>query len=379
MPAATPRLRVALPWLTTAVLGALVLTGCDSDEPQAAPPRGIVLNLGGSIGVLDEIDSPVKIAAKRPAGAEPDEDIYTLNEQSQLSSGEIVGIDDGTLVSLDPARPERATVLGPAVTWFPSRQGHKAWAVTEQPAATACAGETLPASVTARYAVRQHDLSGRPGPAGHTLPCGIRPLADSTQGVIGLLTTADEPGTGNAKKARTDVVLLDGKTHLLIRTLAENASVVSTGPSRVIWRQADCDKSGCVTAYDTTADKNTSLPDCAVGTPAGRGVISADGRWYATVLNTTTAVNHLAVLDLAEGHCKDLGRQANLTEADLDGPLKVAWSKTNLLVLDTTNGALTNFDAVSGEQTDRTSNLSITGTAQIWGTRLNRSGPARSW
>ncbi|GEB58900.1 hypothetical protein [Streptomyces gardneri] len=371
MTAATPCLRAALPWLTSAVLGALVLTGCNSDEPQAAPPRGIVLNLGGSIGVLDEINSPVKIAAKRPAEAKPDEDIYTLNEQSQLSSGEIVGIDDGTLVSLDPARPERATVLGPAVTWFPSQQEHKAWAVTEQPATTACAGETLPESVTARYAVRQHDLSGRPGPAGYTLPCGIRPLADSTQGVIGLLTTADDPSTGNAKKARTDVVLLDAKTHLLTRTLAKNASVVSTGPSRVIWRQEDCEQNGCVTAYDTTANKNTSLPDCTAGTPAGRGVISADGRWYATALNTTTAVNHLAVLDLAEGGCKDLGQQANLTGTDLDGPLKAAWSQNNLLTLDTTNGALSSFDATSGQKTDRKSNLSITGTAQIWGTRLN--------
>ncbi|MEU3687908.1 hypothetical protein [Streptomyces narbonensis] len=370
MTAVTPRPRAALPWLA-AVLGALVLTGCSSDEPQAAPPRGIVLNLGGSIGILDEIDSPVKIAAKRPADAKPGEDIYTLTEQSQLSSGEIVGIDDGTLVSLEPVRPERATVLGPAVTWFPSQQEHKAWAVTEQPAPTACAGEDLPESVTARYAVRQHNLSGRPGPEGYALPCGIRPLADSAQGVIGLLTMTDDSSAGNAKKARTDVVLLDAKTHRPTRTLARNASVVSTGPSRVIWRQEDCGKSGCITAYDTAANKNTPLPDCTAGTPAGRGVISADGRWYATALTTTTAANHLAVLDLAEGDCKDLGQQANLSGTDLDGPLEVAWSQTNLLTLDTTNGALANFNAASGQKTDRKSNLSITGTAQIWGTNLN--------
>ncbi|MFJ9430538.1 hypothetical protein ACIRQY_12795 [Streptomyces sp. NPDC101490] len=372
MTAVTPRPRAALPWLVAAALGPLILTGCTGDGSRAAaPPRGIVLNLGGSIGVLDEIDSPVKIAAERPAGAGPGEDIHALSEQSQLSSGEIVGIDDGSLVSLEPDRPERATVLGPAVTWFPSQRERKAWAVTEQPAPTACGGEELPESVTARYAVRPYDLSGRPGPQGYALPCGIRPLADSAQGLIGLLTTTDDSSVGNAKKARTDIVLLDAKTHLPTRTLAKNASVVSTGPARVIWRQEDCGKSGCITAYDTTANKKTQLPDCAAGTPAGRGVISADGRWYATVLTTTTAADHLAVLDLAEGGCEDLGQQANLSGVDLDGPLEVAWSQSDLLVLDTTNGALTNFDAVSGRRTDRKSNLPITGTAQIWGTRLN--------
>ncbi|MFE3070544.1 hypothetical protein [Streptomyces sp. NPDC059247] len=371
MTAVAPRPRAVLPWLAAAALGPLMLTGCSSDESQAAPPRGIVLNLGGSIGVLDEIDSPVRIAAKRPADAEPGEDIHTLSEQSQLSSGEIVGVDDGTLVSLEPARPERATVLGPAVTWFPSQREHQAWAVTEQPAPTACGGKDLPESVTARYAVRQYDLSGRPGPEGYALPCGIRPLADSAQGLIGLLTTADDSSVGNAKKARTDIVLLDAKTRLPTRTLARDASVVSTGPSRVIWRQEGCGKSGCVTAYDTAADKNTPLPDCTAGTPAGRGVLSADGRWYATALNTTTAADHLAVLDLTEGDCKDLGQPANLSGTDLDGPFEVAWSRTNLLTLDTTNGALTNFDAVSGQRTDRESNLPITGTAQIWGTLPN--------
>ncbi|MFE9259249.1 hypothetical protein [Streptomyces sp. NPDC006879] len=322
-------------WLAAAAAGALILTGCGAGEdPQTVSARGIVLNLGGRIGILDGIDAPVKIAAERPAGAEPTEDVFTLSGQSQLPTGEIVGVDDGALVAIDPASPERAVVLGPAVAWFASHQRHNAWAVTEEPAQTACAGQDLPESVTARYTVRQYALSGRPGPVGSALPCGIRPLADGGRGMIGLLTTADDSSLGNAKKARTDVVLLDPGTHQTSRTLAKDVTIVSAGGARVLWRQPDCGKADCITVYDTTAGKGQPLPDCDTGVPAGRGVVSADGRRYATAL-TTQGHNHLAVLDLGEGRCKDLGPQASLTGTDLDGPFKAAWSQANLLTLDT--------------------------------------------
>ncbi|WP_309049847.1 hypothetical protein [Streptomyces sp.] len=357
------------PWwrhrLTAVVLAAALGTaGCTEGDESA--PRGIVVNLGGRIAVLDKIDSEPDIVVERPEGTER-LDVYKLTAPRQLTTGHIIGISDGAVVAIEPAKPEQQALLGPATSWFPTADGKKIWAVSEEPAATACAGQQTPASVNSRFTVTEYDTSGRPSQRTHTLQCGLQPLAETDQGIVAAQTTTED----DTSRARTDLVLLDSDTMTPRQSLAQDAVLLAAGGHRLIWKQTDCDGAACMKAYDAQDKGTANAPQCTQGEAVGRGSLDATGRWYASAIRVDGGYR-LAVLDLDEDSCKDLGTNTALAgNQDLDGPLSGTWSKSNLLVLDSATGALTSFNAVSGKQDRRLKNLDVTDDGQVWGARTD--------
>ncbi|MEV1062606.1 hypothetical protein [Streptomyces sp. NPDC050263] len=346
------------------VLAALA-TGCGSgnDDGESQPaPHDIVVNLDGEVAVLDDLDASPRVVGPRPAGAE-DADAYRLANPRQLASGMIVGMRDAGVVAIAPSEPGRAVLLGPAGAWFPSTDGKQLWAVTEEPADTACAGQRLPQTVTTRFTVSKYETTGRPSRTSLTLPCGLRPLADTSQGLLAVRTTGDAVGSGNGVRAKTEIVLLNAQASAAVKTIAADASVVATSNNRVIWRDDVCSKGNCTQAYDLKKRKSEQVPSCEGGDTVGVGTLDHSGRWYASDLRS----NHLAILDLSRNTCRDLDISPALDSSDIEHTFGVAWSGQSLLLLDERSGDLTSINAVNSKIDKRVKPLRVVNKAQIWG------------
>ncbi|MGA5197467.1 hypothetical protein [Streptomyces exfoliatus] len=350
-----------------ALVSILGVAGCTQGDARQgeSPPQGIVLNLGGRIALLDDFNSEPEVVADRPAGTEH-LDVYRLTAHRQLVGGQIVGILDGAVVAIDPKSPGQQVVLGPATSWFPAADGSSVWAVTPEPAAGACAGQHVAESVRSRFRVSRFPLSGRPAQKTYELPCGLRPFAETPQGIAALQVTHV-----GGHREHTDLVLLNADATAVRQRIAQDSSSLAAEGRRILWRESSCGGARtCIKLYDSQGMKTATAPRCAEGTTVGRGTLDATGRWYASAISTDDGFR-LAVLDLERGSCKDLGRNASLDDnQDLDGgSLSGSWARANLLVLNSINGAFTSYNAVSGEQVERKKSLDVSGVAQVWGAR----------
>ncbi|MGA5067262.1 hypothetical protein ACPB9E_26420 [Streptomyces exfoliatus] len=343
---------------------ALGVAACSQAGQGESSSHGIVVNLGGRIAVLDGIDAEPEVVADHPEGTER-LDVYRLTAPKQLADGHIVGILDGTLVAIDPKAPDRQVVLGPATSWFAAADGSSVWAVTEEPAATVCSGQAGAESVRSRFSVSDFPVSGRPAQKTYALPCGLRPFAETPHGIAALQVSHVD-----SNREHTDVVLLNADATAVRQRLARDSSSLAAEGRRILWRESSCGGPTCVKVYDSKTMKTATAPGCPAGTIVGRGTLDATGRWYASAISTDDGFR-LAVLDLERGGCEDLGRNASLDDnQDLDGgSLSGSWAGANLLVLDSVNGALTSYNAVSGKQLERKKSLDVSGVAQVWGAR----------
>ncbi|MEU7701508.1 hypothetical protein ACF064_16165 [Streptomyces sp. NPDC015492] len=355
----------------TAAVSALTLltlvaaTSCSQERPDEKPAKGIVLDLGGEIAVLEEFDSEPEIVGYRPEGTET-LDTYRLTSPSQLQSGDIVGIRDGGAVAISPAEPGKATLLGQATAWFPGVDAAKVWTVTEQARATACPGDEVPTTVRARYTITEHETSGRPARRNLALPCGVQPVAQTTGGIVAQQTTHDEAVSGTATRARTSIVILD-KSGAVASVIAKNSTVVAALADRIIWRPDDCAAGSCTKVYNTQTKKSQNAPACEAGDSVGTGLLAAGGRWYATTIRTGSG-NRLGVLDLEKSTCRDLGPFSALEQtADVDQELGATWSGSNLFLLDQRTGELMEHNAPTGRVERRRQPLTVTNGAQVWG------------
>ncbi|WP_159025171.1 hypothetical protein [Streptomyces sp. MUSC 125] len=344
------------------VLAALAAACGPGDGSQSSAPHDVVVDLGGEVAVLKDLNSHPRIVGSRPAGAE-NADAYRLDSPRQLASGEVVGIRDGGVVAIEPSTPGRAVLLGQASAWFPSAEGKQLWAVTEESADTACAGQELPQSVSARFTVSKYETSGHPSRTKLTLPCGMRPVADTSRGLLAERTTGDTGGTGTGGRAVTNIVVLNARADTATKTIATNASVVAAASNRVIWRDDACNTGSCTHSYDVDKPKSDHAPSCKGGDTVGVGTLDPSGRWYASVLRS----NHLAVLDLDQGTCHEVDALPTTNAGDLDQTFAVAWSGQNLMLLDQRSGVLASMDASSTEIDKRSKPLSVVNQAQIWG------------
>ncbi|MFG3248242.1 hypothetical protein [Streptomyces sp. NPDC048187] len=346
------------------VLTALaVACGPGEDGDSQSPPHDIVVNLGGEVSVLEDLDARPRVVGPRPAGAE-DADAYRLASPRQLASGEIVGIRDGGVVAIEPSKPDRAVLLGEAGAWFPSADTERLWAVNEQPAETACTGQEVPQSVSVRFTVSKYETSGRPSRTVLALPCGLQPIADTSRGLLALRTTGDTGGTGAGVRAVTDIVLLDSRADAVAETIATNASVVAASGNNVIWRDDACRKGSCTHTYDVDKRKNSRTPSCESGDTVGVGTLDPSGRWYASRLRT----NRLAILDLQQDTCRVLDEPAAPDSSDLEQTFAAVWSGHDLMLLDQRSGVLTSVNAADGKVDKRAEPLPVVNQAQIWGT-----------
>lgn len=345
------------------VLAALAAAcGPAEDGASQSAPHDIVVNLGGEIAVLEDLDARPRVVGPRPAGAEND-DAYRLADQSRLASGEIVGIRDGGVVAIEPRKPDRAVLLGQAGAWFPSADGEQLWAVTEEPAAAACTGQELPHSVSARFTVSKYETSGRPSRTTLTLRCGLRPVADTPEGLLAVRTTGDTGGNGAGVRAVTDLVLLDARADAATETIATNASMVAAAGNRVIWRDDACRGGRCTHVYDLEKRQSARAPSCGEGGEAvGVGTLDPSGRWYATDLRT----HHLAILDLSRGTCRKLDSLPAPDSSDLGQTFGIAWSGPSLLLLDQRSGTLARANASDSKVDKRAEPLPVVNQAQIW-------------
>ncbi|MEW2297500.1 hypothetical protein ABZ719_33170 [Streptomyces sp. NPDC006743] len=314
------------------------------------------------MAVLKDLNARPRIVGERPAGAE-DADAYRLGSPRQLASGVVVGIRDGGVVAIEPRTPGQAVLLGQASAWFPSADGKHLWAVTEEPADTACTGQELPQSVSVRFTVSRYETSGHPSRTKLTLPCGMRPVADTPEGLLAERTTGDAGGTGSGARAVTDVVVLNARADAAVTTVATNASAVASADNRVIWRDDACDTGKCTHSYDVGKRKSKPVPACTGGDTEGVGTLDPSGRWYASVLGS----DRLAVLDLDEGKCGEIDALSATESSDLEQTFAFAWAGENLMLLDQRSGALTSVDASSNKIDQRSEPLSVVNQAQIWG------------
>ncbi|WP_445044657.1 hypothetical protein [Streptomyces sp. SAS_272] len=355
--------------VVTIVLGASGLLACDNASGGAegtAPPQGIVLDLDGQVAVLPEVGSKPKVVGPRPAGTEK-LDAYQLDSPRQLASGRIAAVRRGNLVAISPDTPTRATLVAPASDWFMSSDGQHVWAVTEEPAATACAGTGSAQGVTAKYTAAEHETNGRPSHHILKLPCGYEPVADTPKGLLAQQTTGSTAQSGNGSRSTTRIVIMNAAATSAARTLTEDGTVIDAARQRVVWHDDNCSRGSCFNVYDTGRGKSSALPACLEDQPVGIGELDSSGRWYTTIEQTAEG-KRLAVLDLEKGGCKDLGAfpSLELGDANLDTALPVAWTGANLLALDTRSGELTSYNAASGKSEERV-RLSVGDGAQVWG------------
>ncbi|WP_327686140.1 hypothetical protein [Streptomyces sp. NBC_00467] len=343
----------------------------DKAEDQQA--TGIVINLGGRVAVLDDINAKPKIVADRPEGTER-LDVYKLTDPRQLPSGQILGIQDGSVVAIDPQAPQKAVTLTSATRWFPSVQNTQVWAINEEPVTTGCEGETIPESVRARFSMTELAVSGGPSRRTLVLPCGLEPFAETSKGIIAQQTTEDDPVSGNATVARTRVVLLDKNATAVSQVLEESATILAAAGSRTVWKRDNCNGAACLKLHDTETKAVRKAPTCTAGELVGRGAFDQSGRWYASAVRGNNGY-HLALLDLDQDKCKDLGSNTNLSgNHDLDADVTATWSQSNLLVLDSLSGSLTSVSALSGKQEARDQDLDVSEGAQVWGTLTGEAG-----
>ncbi|WP_307054255.1 hypothetical protein [Streptomyces achromogenes] len=353
----------------TIVLGASGLSACDNGSDSAAgtaPPQGIVLDLDGQVAVLPTVGSRPKVVGPRPEGTEK-LDAYQLDNPRQLASGRIAAIRRGSLVAISPGTPTRATLVAPASDWFVSSDGQHVWAVTEEPAATACAGAESAQGVTARYTAAEHETNGRPSHHILKLPCGYEPVADTPKGVLAQQTTDSTSPSGNGSRSITRIVIMNAAATSATHTLTEDGTIIDAAKQRVVWHDDNCSRGSCFNVYDTDSGKSSALPACLENQPVGVGELDSSGRWYTTIEQTADS-KRLAVIDLEKGSCKDLGNfpSLELGDANLNSALPVAWTGANLVVLDTQSGELTSYNAVSGKSEERV-RLSVGDGAQVWG------------
>ncbi len=359
--AAARRSRVLVGLAVLVTLAAACGPGDDGDGQQ--PPRDLVVNLGGEVSVLEDLDARPRVVGPRPSGAE-DADAYRLASPRQLSSGEIVGIRDGGVVAIEPREPGRAVLLGEAGAWFPSSDGERLWAVNEQAADTGCTGQELPQSVSVRFTVSKYETSGRPSRTTLTLPCGMRPIADTPRGLLAERTTGDAGSTGAGVRAVTDVVILNSRADAATETIATGAAVVAASGNHVIWRDDACRTDGCTHVYDLDRRKSVRTPSCESGDPVGVGTLDPGGRFYVSDLRT----DRLAILDLERGTCREPDEPAAPDAGDLERTFAAAWSGQSLMLLDQRSGKLTVVDAADGKVDQRAEPLPVVNQAQIWGT-----------
>ncbi|MET9078624.1 hypothetical protein ABZX95_42365 [Streptomyces sp. NPDC004232] len=341
-------------------LAAACRPGGDGDSTSSAP-HDVVVDLGGEVAVLKDLNAQPRIVGARPPGAE-DADAYRLDSPRQLASGEVVGVRDGGVVAIEPRTPGRAVLLGQASAWFPSADGKDLWAVTEESADTACAGQELPQSVSARYTATRYETSGRPSRTKLTLPCGMKPVADTPKGLLAERTTGDT-GTGSGGRAVTDIVVLNARADAATKTIATNASAVAAAGNRVIWRDDACNTGSCTHFYDAGERKSNRVPSCKAGDTVGVGTLDPSGRWYASILRS----NKLAILDLDKGTCREPDALATTNSSDVDATFAAAWSGQHLMLLDQRSGTLVSADASSNNVHKRSKPLSVVNQAQIWG------------
>ncbi|MFH8805100.1 hypothetical protein ACH4F6_37080 [Streptomyces sp. NPDC017936] len=345
--------------MLTAMAGACG-PGEDDDDSRSAP-HDIVVDLGGEVAVLDDLNASPRVVGPRPAGAE-NADSYRLAGPRQLASGQIIGIRDGGVVAIEPRNPDRAVLLGRAGAWFPAADGERLWAVTEEPADTACPGQELPQTVTARYTATLYETSGRPSRTTLKAACGLQPVADTAQGLLAVRTTGDAQGGGTGVRAVTDIVLLDARAATATATVATDASLLAATGDHVIWHDDTCTKATCTHVYDLDQRKNAPAPSCKSGDTVGTGTLDPSGHWYVSALRT----NRLAVLDLNDNTCHELDTPPAAGSSDLDQTFAIAWAGPHVLLLDQRSGDLTSVNASHHRTDQRTEPLPVVDQAQIW-------------
>jgi hypothetical protein len=364
----TRRLRRRDALLALGVLAAFGAACGPGNSDSQSPPRDIVLNLGGEVATLKDLEARPQVIGARPAGADS-ADAYRLASPRQMASGDVVGIRDGGVVAIQPDKPSRAVLLGQASAWFPSSDGKQLWAVTEEPAETACAGQQVPKSVSARFTVHKYETTGRPARTTLALACGLQPIADTSRGLLAMRTTGDAETTSTGARAVTDIVLLNSRGDAATETIATNASVVSASSQRVIWRNDTCSKSNCTYAYEVDPKKSIPVPSCKAGDTVGVGTLDPSGRWYVTALRA----NRLAILDLDENTCRDLDTppEQDSSNSDLGETFTTTWAGPNLLLLDQRTGTLASINAATGTSDQRTDPLPVTNQAQFWSANVD--------
>ncbi|MDI2129188.1 hypothetical protein [Yinghuangia seranimata] len=317
--------------------------------------------MDGDILVLDRTDAEPRTVVARPDGVDVAAGRLAADfaGRRQLPAGDLVGLRDGTLISVVVGKPEEAVLLAPASSWFAGADGTVVWAVTQAPPDQACAGEQVPEPLRRQFAMNDFAPNGRPGRHAVVLPCGFEPVADTPQGVVAQRATAAAP--------RPALVVMDRQGTAAAATVTEDGEALAAAGTRVVWKDNGCAREPCTQVYDTAKGRSAPLPACAAGPVAGRGVIDATGRRYAGIVRAADG-SRLAVLDLDGGTCTDLG-PVGLTPADndLDHAVAASWSGANLLVLDSRTGALTSHNAATHRTETRARPLRITEGAQVWG------------
>jgi hypothetical protein len=353
-----------------AVVAVGLLTGACSVDATEQPAENMVLNLGGQVVRLDGLDARPEVIGGYPAGGEGI-DVYTLTDPRQMPSGEVVGIRDGTAVAIDLDDVEKATVLAPAVDWFPAAAEQRIWAVTEPEDDTACDRGDLPKTARSRVQVAEHDTDGRPARRTLTLPCGVDPIADTAAGIVAERITDEIPGKGNAATAQTAVVLLDdsGRPE---RVIAESGTVLAAAGHRIVMSTELCAEETCTetgaAVYDTETKERQALPQCAADGFSGQGIIDATGRWYAAAVGAGDGRPSLSVVDLEERSCQDLGSFPGLSEGtDMPDDLSAVWSGAHLVLLDPSSGDVVTHNVLSDETARRKRPVDVTNGGQVWG------------
>jgi hypothetical protein len=288
-----------------------------------------------------------------------------------MPSGEVVGIRDGTAVAVDLDDVEKATVLAPAVDWFPAAAEQRIWTVTELEDDTACDRGELPKAARSRVRIAEHDTDGRPAQRTLTLPCGVQPVADTAAGIVAERITGEISGEGNAAAAQTAVVLLD-KSGRPGRTIAESGSVLAAAGDRIVMSAERCTEESCTetgaAVYDTETDERQALPECAAGGPSGQGVIDSTGRWYATAVGADVGRPSLTVIDLEKRSCQEVGSFPGLSQGtDMPDDLSAVWSGANLVLLDPSSGDVVTHNVLSDDTARRKRPVDVTNGGQVWG------------
>lgn len=306
--------------------------------------------------------------------AAPGAPVSPLAALRQLSATLVAGIRaDGMLVALDPAHPAAVRVVAPAADWFPDPSGTGAWAVTE-PNAPAGACPDLPHTHTQipRYRLEHRDLAdGAVERAPFLLPCGMRPVADTTAGfVVETVRPDTAPVAGDIV---TDVRIADHATLKVKRQLVSSATVFAAANGTLLIDSTACRRGPCERPLVVGGGFRPHVGDLPRGgTLAGAGELDPTGRWLAAADYSPGNGGRLSLVlcDLRTGAVTALGayRPASPGAAGLlQDDMPSLWSGSRFLYIDPATGTLTSYDTATGRSRTRTGLTAGGAPLQVWG------------